>query len=153
MRKSGKTDTSYFTKLMITEVSHEVDARGYYSGYFEAIAADTGFIPRPEFKMPKSEAQVAKVISNTDPLNQGRVQVQFDWQEGSDTTNWIRVMTPDAGGSDKVSKNRGFMSIPEVGDQVMIGFQHQLPDRPFVMGSMFHGQVGGGGGQGNNVKA
>jgi uncharacterized protein involved in type VI secretion and phage assembly len=39
------------------------------------------------------------------------VQVQFDWQEGSDTTNWIRVMTPDAGGSDKVSKNRGFMSI------------------------------------------
>jgi hypothetical protein len=47
---------------MITEVSHEVDARGYYNGYFEAIAADTGFIPRPEFKMPKSEAQVAKVI-------------------------------------------------------------------------------------------
>jgi hypothetical protein len=35
---------------MITEVSHEVDARGYYNGYFEAIAADTGFIPRPEFK-------------------------------------------------------------------------------------------------------
>ena len=27
MRKSGKTDTSYFTKLMITEVSHEVDAK------------------------------------------------------------------------------------------------------------------------------
>ena len=27
----------------------------------------------------------------------------------------------------------------------MIGFQHQLPDRPFVMGSMFHGQGGGGG--------
>ena len=42
MRKSGKTETSYFTKLMITEVSHEVDARGYYNGYFEAIAADTG---------------------------------------------------------------------------------------------------------------
>lgn len=57
-------------------------------------------------------------------------------------------MTPDAGGSDKVSKNRGFMSIPEVENtKVMIGFQHQLPDRPFVMGSMFHGQVGGGGGQ------
>ena len=45
---------------MITEVSHEVDARGYYSGYFEAIAADTGFIPRPEFKMPKSEAAGSK---------------------------------------------------------------------------------------------
>ena len=35
----------------------------------------------------------------------------------------------------------------------MVGFQHQLPDRPFVMGSMFHGKVGGGGGSGNNVKS
>lgn len=153
MRKSGKTTTNYFTKLMITEVTHEVDARGYYSGTFEAIAADTGYIPRPEFKMPRAEAQVAKVISNKDPLNQGRVQVQFEWQAGQDYTDFIRVMTPDAGGSDKISKNRGFMSIPEVNDQVMIGFQHQLPDRPFVLGSMFHGKVGGGGGQGNNVRS
>ncbi|WP_410495164.1 type VI secretion system Vgr family protein [Chryseobacterium sp. SNU WT5] len=153
MRKPGKTTTNYFTKLMITEVSHEVDARGYYTGTFESIAADTGFMPRPEFKVPRSEVQVAQVISNSDPKNQGRVQVQFDWQGGPDTTDWIRVMTPDAGGSDKVSKNRGFMSIPEVGDQVMVGFQHQLPDRPFVMGSMFHGKVGGGGGAGNNVKS
>ena len=62
-------------------------------------------------------------------------------------------MTPDAGGSDKVSTNRGFMAIPEVGDQVMIGFQHNHPDRPFVFGGMFHGKVGAGGGQANNVKS
>lgn len=153
MRKPGKVITTYFTKLMITEVTHEVDARGYYEGSFEAIAADTGFMPRPNFNVPKSEVQIAHVISNTDPKSQGRVQVQFDWQRGTDTTDWIRVMTPDAGGSDKVNKNRGFMSIPEVNDQVMVGFQHQLPDRPFVMGSMFHGKVGGGGGSGNNVKS
>ncbi|SFN49053.1 Uncharacterized conserved protein, implicated in type VI secretion and phage assembly [Chryseobacterium oleae] len=153
MRKADTNQTSYFTKLMITEVSHEVDARGYYTGNFEAIAADTGFIPRPEFDLPKAEAQFAKVISNTDPLNQGRVQVQFDWQNGPDTTEFIRVMTPDAGGSDKVSKNRGFMAIPEVGDQVVVNFVHQHPDRPFVMGGMFHGGVGGGGGQNNNVKS
>ncbi len=62
-------------------------------------------------------------------------------------------MTPDAGSSDKVNKNRGFMAIPEVGDQVIINFVHQHPDRPFVMGGMFHGGVGGGGGTGNNVKS
>ncbi|MDN5395373.1 MAG: phage baseplate assembly protein V [Chryseobacterium sp.] len=153
MRKSETNQTAYFTKLMITEVSHEVDGRGYYTGNFEAIAADTGFMPRPEFEMPKADPQFAKVISNTDPLNQGRVQVQFDWQNGPDTTEFIRVMTPDAGGSDKVSKNRGFMAIPEVGDQVVVNFVHQHPDRPFVMGGMFHGGVGGGGGQNNNVKS
>lgn len=62
-------------------------------------------------------------------------------------------MTPNAGSSDKVSKNRGFMAIPEIGDQVIINFVHQHPDRPFVMGGMFHGGVGGGGGAGNNVKS
>ncbi|WP_312076427.1 phage baseplate assembly protein V [Chryseobacterium sp.] len=153
MRKTDSNETTYFTKLMITEVNHEVDARGYYTGSFEAIAADSGYIPRPEFETPKAEAQFAKVISNTDPQNQGRVKVQFDWQSGSDTTEFIRVMTPDAGGSDKVSKNRGFMAIPEVGDQVVVNFAHQHPDRPFVMGGMFHGGVGGGGGTGNNIKS
>jgi uncharacterized protein involved in type VI secretion and phage assembly len=153
MRKPDSSETSYFTKLMMTEVTHEVDARGYYTGSFEAIAADTGFIPRPDFNSPKAEPQFAKVISNTDPLNQGRVQVQFDWQNGSSTTEFIRVMTPDAGSSDKVSKNRGFMAIPEVDDHIMVNFVHQHPDRPFVMGGMFHGGAGGGGGQGNNVKS
>lgn len=153
MRKSASNETSYFTKLMIIEVTHEVDARGYYDGKFEAIAADTGFLPRSEFETPRAEAQFAKVISNTDPQNQGRVQVQFDWQNGPDITEFIRVMSPDAGSSDKVSKNRGFMSIPEVGDQVIVNFVHQHPDRPFVMGGMFHGGVGGGGGTGNNIKS
>ena len=77
--------------------------------------------------------------------------MRFDWQQGS--TEWIRVMTPDAGGSEKVSKNRGFVAIPEIGDQVMVGFIHNHPDRPYVMGSLFHGKVGGGGGSGNNVKS
>lgn len=153
MRKPDSNETSYFTKLMMTEVTHEVDARGYYTGSFEAIAADTGFMPRPDFNSPKAEPQFAKVISNTDPLNQGRVQVQFDWQNGSNTTEFIRVMTPDAGSSEKVSKNRGFMAIPEVDDHIMVNFVHQHPDRPFVMGGMFHGGAGGGGGQGNNVKS
>ncbi|WPO89181.1 type VI secretion system Vgr family protein [Chryseobacterium sp. HR92] len=153
MRKAESSETTYFTKLMIIDMYHEVDARGYYTGTFEAIASDTGFIPRPEFHTPKADAQFAKVISNTDPLNQGRVKVQFDWQNGSTTTEYIRVMTPDGGGSEKVSKNRGFMAIPEEGDQVVVNFAHQHPDRPFVMGGMFHGGVGGGGGTGNNIKS
>ncbi|WP_106916017.1 type VI secretion system Vgr family protein [Chryseobacterium aurantiacum] len=151
MRKTDTNDTSYFTKLMLTEVTHEVDARGYYMGTFEAIASDTGFIPRPEFAVPIAEPQFGKVISNTDPLNQGRVQVQFDWQNGQDTTEFIRVMSPDAGSSDKVGKNRGFMSVPEVGDQVIVNFVHLHPDRPFVMGGMYHGGIGAGGGSGNNM--
>lgn len=151
MRKTDSNETSYFTKLMFIEVTHEVDARGYYEGSFQAIASDTGFLPRPKFKIPLAEPQFGKVISNTDPQNQGRVQVQLDWQSGQDSTEFIRVMSPDAGSSDKVGKNRGFMSIPEVGDQVIVNFVHLHPDRPFVMGGMYHGGIGAGGGTGNNI--
>ncbi|PQA90891.1 Vgr family protein [Chryseobacterium shigense] len=152
MRKTNSNDTSHFTTLMVTEVSHEVDARGYYTGSFEAIAEGTGFMPKPDFEMPKAEPQVATVISNVDPLNQGRIQVRFDWQV-NDTTHFIRMMSPDAGGTDAITQNRGFVAIPEIGDQVMVGFEYHNPDFPFAMGGMFHGKVGLGGGIDNHLKS
>ncbi|WP_343659107.1 phage baseplate assembly protein V [Chryseobacterium sp.] len=152
MRKPDSNQTSHFTRLMITEVNHEVDARGYYTGDFEAIAEGTGFIPKPDFLIPKAEPQIATVISNVDPLNQGRIQVRFDWQL-NDTTHFIRMMSPDAGGTDAISQNRGFVAVPEIGDQVMVGFEYHNPDFPFAMGGMFHGGVGLGGGMDNRVKS
>lgn len=152
MRKPNSNQTSYFTKLMITEVSHEVNTKGFYNGSFEAIAEGTGYIPQPEFQQSQAEPQIATVISNTDPLNQGRIQVQFDWQL-NDTTHYIRMMSPDAGGTDAITQNRGFVAIPEVGDQVMVGFEYHHPDFPFAMGGMFHGAVGLGGGVNNHIKS
>lgn len=149
MYDTERKETNYLTRLMIVEIHHSVDFAGNYVGHFEAIASDTGFLPRPVFHTPIAEPQTATVVDNKD--DKGRVQVRFDWQDTS--TEWIRVMTPDAGGSDKVSKNRGFVAIPEIGDQVMVGFIHNHPDRPYVMGSLFHGKVGSGGGSGNNVKS
>ncbi|WP_284463953.1 phage baseplate assembly protein V [Chryseobacterium sp.] len=152
MRQTDSNKTSYFTKLMMTEVIHEVDALGRYKGRFEAIASDTGYIPTPDFIVPIAEPQIATVISNTDPLGQGRITVRFDWQL-HDTTNFIRMMSPDAGGTDQITQNRGYVAIPEVGDQVMVGFVHNHPDRPFVMGGMFHGGTALGGGVDNHLKS
>ena len=42
---------------------------------------------------------------------------------------------------------------PIVGDQVMVGFVRNHPDRPFVMGGMFHEQVEFRGGADNRVKS
>ncbi|AYY86860.1 Vgr family protein [Chryseobacterium indologenes] len=152
MRKNDTNKTAYFTKLMMTDIIHEVDALGRYAGRFEAIASDTGYIPTPDFTVPIAQPQIATVISNTDPLGQGRVTVKFDWQL-HDTTNFIRMMAPDAGGTDQITQNRGYVAIPEVGDQVMVGFVHNHPDRPFVMGGMFHGGVALGGGVNNHLKS
>ena len=151
-RKPGSSDVRYFSRMIVTDISHSLDAKGNYEGFFKAIPSDMGYLPEPKFTMPIAQPQLATVKDNKDA--QGRIRVQFDWQQyHDDTTDFIRMMSPDAGSSDKVSTNRGFMAIPEVGDQVMVGFVHNNPDRPFAMGGMFHGKVGGGGGSGNNVKS
>ncbi|CAD7800152.1 Actin cross-linking toxin VgrG1 [Chryseobacterium aquaeductus] len=152
MRKPDTNETSYFTRIMVTETIHEIDTIGHYTGIFQGIASDTGFLPRPEFTTPIAQPQIATVISNADPEGQGRVQVRFDWQT-NDTTSFIRMMSPDAGGTDQITQNRGYVAIPEVGDQVMVNFVHNHPDRPFVMGGMFHGGIGLGGGMDNRVKS
>jgi len=152
MRKPDTNETSYFTRIMVTETTHEIDTIGHYSGSFQGIASDTGFLPKPEFTVPIAQPQIATVISNADPEGQGRVQVRFDWQT-NDTTHFIRMMSPDAGGTDQITQNRGYVAIPEVGDQVMVNFVHNHPDRPFVMGGMFHGGIGLGGGINNHMRS
>jgi uncharacterized protein involved in type VI secretion and phage assembly len=62
-------------------------------------------------------------------------------------------MTPDAGTNGEVPKNRGMVFIPEIGDQVMLGFRYNDPNRPFVMGSMYNGTTGAGGQEKNHLKS
>ncbi|MGG6231127.1 type VI secretion system Vgr family protein [Tenacibaculum sp. SDUM215027] len=143
----GKYTIKQYGEYIITQISHFAGVGGAYYNTFEAIPANTKSLPLNENIAPAvANNQVAKVVSNKDPESKGRVQVQFYWQEAIGAkTDFIRVMTPDAGSSDLTKTNRGFVFIPEVGDQVMIGFEHNDPNRPFVMGSMFTGKNGAGG--------
>ena len=103
--------------------------------------------------MPLAETQMATVLSNADPQGKGRVRVRMNWQTNGMQTGWVRVMTPDGGSSSDVKSNRGFVFIPEVGDQVLLGFRHGDPARPYVMGSLFNGTTGNGGGSNNSIKS
>ena len=77
----------------------------------------------------------------------------MNWQMDGMQTGWVCVMTPDGGSSSDVKSNRGFVFIPEVGDQVLLGFRHGDPARPYVMGSLFNGTTGNGGGSNNSIKS
>lgn len=140
-------------EFIIIEISHTVGEASYYVNKFKAIPAVTHTLPAPDIAMPMAETQMARIVNNTDPRGKGRVQVQMNWQTEGMHTDWIRVMTPDGGSSDDVKSNRGFVFIPEVGDQVLVGFRYNDPNRPYVMGSLFNGTTGGGGGQGNKCKS
>jgi uncharacterized protein involved in type VI secretion and phage assembly len=80
--------------------------------------------------------------------------VEFPWQKDKNkTTNWIRVATPDAGKSDKVPQNRGFVFIPEKDDLVMVDFEYGDPNRPYVSGTIFSERVSKGGGDVNHLRS
>jgi len=143
-----------FGKFLITSVYHHIDGVGHYQNTFEAIAAETERVPVIAVQAPQPDMQLANVVDNNDPSGHGRIKVKFKWECGcNDYTEWLRVITPDAGSSDKVSKNRGFVFIPEVGDQVVIAFEEGNIARPIVMGSVFHGKSGSGGSSTNKTKA
>ena len=142
-----------YGKFLVTGIEHHVNENGKYYNTFEAVPSEVEVLPVNNIIVPIAEPQIATVKDNKDPDNMGRVRVQMLWQKGNEMTDWIRVMTPDAGGGKGGAKNRGFVVIPEPDDQVLICFRYNDPDRPFVMGSMFHGKSGGGGGQGNKTKS
>ena len=138
---------------IITEITHVAGMGDSYQNYFTALPSSIPTLPCPDVPLPVAHTQQAVVVSNEDPKKLGRVQVKMNWQTGPMQTSWIRVLTPDAGTSDNVATNRGFVFIPEKGDQVMVAFRYDDPNRPFVLGSLFHGKSGTGGGSSNKTKS
>ena len=153
LERVGNLSEESLGNFIIIEITHEVSQGSYYKNRFKAIPATIKALPSPKVRMPLAETQMATVLSNADPEGKGRVRVRMNWQTDGMQTGWVRVMTPDGGSSSDVKSNRGFVFIPEVGDQVLLGFRHGDPARPYVMGSLFNGVTGGGGGQGNNCKS
>jgi phage baseplate assembly protein V len=79
---------------------------------------------------------IGVVTNNQDPENLHRIKVRFPWlSNGNDVeSNWARVATPMSG------KDRGAYFLPEVGDEVLIAFEHGQVDHPFVVGSLWNGK-------------
>jgi uncharacterized protein involved in type VI secretion and phage assembly len=78
----------------------------------------------------------ATVIDIVDPEGQGRVQVTLPWcpdSGGGRYEAWARTATLFAG------KDRGSWFIPEVGDEVLVAFEHGDPARPYVLGGLWNG--------------
>ena len=153
LERVGNISKESLGNFIIIEITHEVSQGSYYKNRFKAIPATIKALPSPKVRMPLAETQMATVLSNADPEGKGRVRVRMNWQTDGMQTGWVRVMTPDGGSSKDVRRNRGFVFIPEVGDQVLLGFRHGDPARPYVMGSLFNGTTGRGGLEDNHKKS
>jgi uncharacterized protein involved in type VI secretion and phage assembly len=77
---------------------------------------------------------VALVTQNKDPENLCRVKVSFPWHEKPSESYWARLATSMAG------HERGLVLIPEVGDEVLVGFEREDLRFPILLGALWNGK-------------
>lgn len=75
----------------------------------------------------------AIVIDNVDPDQLGRVKVKFPTLPEMPEGYWARLVMPMAG------RERGWMTIPEIDDEVLVSFVHGDINHAIVMGSLYNG--------------
>ncbi|TDO20717.1 type VI secretion system Vgr family protein [Pedobacter duraquae] len=138
LRQELSFATQSLGKFLITSVHHNITGTGKYSNTFEGLVSTTERLLVKNFEKPNPDMQLADVIENEDPDGLGRIKVKFKWEcQTNDVTEWLRVVTPNAGTGDR-GANRGFFAVPEIGDQVIIGFEEGNIARPVVMGSVYN---------------
>jgi uncharacterized protein involved in type VI secretion and phage assembly len=78
---------------------------------------------------------VGTVTDNNDKDGKlGRVKVKLPWLAADAESEWARVPTAMGG------KDRGFFYLPEPEDEVLLGFEHGNPERPYVLGVLYNGK-------------
>jgi len=132
-------DVKSYGEYMVIAIEHKATGTDEYSCHFKAIPSGVTVLPEPKVELPHAHSQIATIVDNVDPKGFGRVKAKMLWQKNNETTSWLRVMTPDAGRSDEHGEIRGNLVIPEINDQVMIGFRYGDPNRPFILGSLYNG--------------
>ena len=169
-RTSGKSDcrafgTGYLVELtdhyrkdfnqkwMMTAIYHQISLGGSYSGgaeddffysnTFECIPSSVPYraarlTPKPVVQGCQTAAVVGPAGEEIYTDKYGRVKVQFHWdREGkrdADSSCWVRVSYPWAG------KNWGGIHIPRIGQEVIVDFLEGDPDRPIIIGRVYHAE-------------
>jgi len=124
--------------------------RPSYENEFEAIPAEQPFrlrrtTPRPRMGGPHTAVVVGPEGEEIYTDRYGRVKVRFHWdreedlsrdgRKRSDSSCWIRVSQPWAG------IGYGGLTIPRIGQEVIVDFLDGDPDQPIITGRVYNGDA------------
>jgi phage protein D/phage baseplate assembly protein gpV len=76
---------------------------------------------------------IGEVMDNADVEAQGRVKVGFPWLADTYVSAWAPVVQLSA------SESFGSLWLPEIGDEVLVGFDRGNVDYPYVLGCLYNG--------------
>ncbi|MDX2097674.1 MAG: phage baseplate assembly protein V, partial [Leptolyngbyaceae cyanobacterium bins.59] len=133
LEKMGK----YSGKYYVTETHHT-----YHDGVYLTAFSIRGLrggdllsLLSPATRLqPGQTLLIGIVTNNQDPDKLGRVRVKFPTLTEEHESDWARVVAIGAG------KSRGFDCLPEIDDEVLVGFEHGDIHRPFVIGGLWNGK-------------
>ncbi len=126
-------------KYFVTSASHVHNARdGYVTRFTISGQSPSSLLRllRPEKESRSSEffLTLGLVTDNNDPEGWGRVRVKYPGLSSDHTSDWARVVAVGGGPS------RGIEFLPEVNDEVLIGFEMGDVHFPYVLGGLWNGQ-------------
>ncbi len=128
-------------RLLITEFAFEGTVGAEWSMSGTALFADKPY--RPALRTPRPEVTAVQSATVVGPSGQeihtdefGRVRVQLPWdREGKSDDHsscWMRVSQGWAG------VGWGMITIPRVGQEVLVGFLGGDPDHPIIVGRVYN---------------
>src|SRR5262249_41694681 len=92
--------------------------------------------PRPFVQGSQTAVVVGPAGAEIFTDKYGRVKVQFFWdREGKNDANsscWVRVGALHAG------QETGFVTVPRIGQEVVVDFLEGDPDQPIIVGSVYN---------------
>ncbi len=122
---------------LITHAIHRYDSSGYttwfeISGYH---ANTLGQLLSSNGNGKKGYGVVVGQVTNlNDPDNLGRVKVKYPGISDDLESHWARMVNPMAG------PQRGFEFLPEVNDEVLVAFEYDDINHPYILGGLWNGK-------------
>lgn len=135
--KLEKLGTRFSGKYLVTRAVHRVDNESGYFTEFE-ISGFRANTLRQLLTPAQNETPygvVVGIVTNLkDPENLARVKVKFPTITETLESAWARIATPMAG------QERGIQFMPEVNDEVLVAFEGNDINRPYIIGGLWNGK-------------
>jgi phage protein D len=130
--------TSFVGKWTVTNAKHVFDPMelGYRTHFYVSGRADRSLLGMASGgslreRQPHLGGLVCGVVTSVkDPNKKGRVKIALPWLAPDFETDWARVVHLSAG------PRTGAMFLPEVGDEVLVGFEYGDMRRPYILGGL-----------------